>query len=247
MTSIFSFPLRYLFPVLIICICFSATLVSYITSVEHGITRMEERHQISLRNQLTRAQGVLEAAVHTNDTPGIQRFVSSFGGQEGLDVLMLVNEEGTIVAATSLGMKGGHWRNTNFTVASSLIEAATKAKSVATQLSPDKLKVRGDHKYLPHRSFGRETALRLVWLSIHQPGPSIGESRRNKFAARTGANRWWRNFYVHIAHYVLLSWVGYKTCQSIDCRNDWLRIGSNQQQIRVGRSGRAGCYWSRYR
>lgn len=95
--------LRYSLPLLIVSIGAVAAVLSYVLSVEHAVNRIENQRRVEFRDQLTRAQGVMESALHANDMPAIQRFVSSFGTDERLELLLLADRNGKVLASTNLG------------------------------------------------------------------------------------------------------------------------------------------------
>lgn len=86
---------------------------SYFSSVGPMLEQVESQRHSYLQSEMTRAQGVLEAAIRRNDLPAVRRYVSSFGAEPSSDLLLLVDANGIVMASTNLQFVERNWEGLN--------------------------------------------------------------------------------------------------------------------------------------
>jgi len=137
------FPLRYVLPLLIVSIGALAATLSYVTSVNQAGQQIENVRMTELRDELTRAQGVLESALRAEDRPRAQRYISSFGTTDRLEFLLLVGKDGKVIAATRLSYVGEDLKSLNIPVPAGDIERTTRERTIHVSVPADRRKLQG--------------------------------------------------------------------------------------------------------
>jgi len=106
----FNFSVRFLVPILVCCFALISVTASYFHTKHAVLDNIEESGLRELRNNLNRAQGILEILLRDNRTPEAQRFVASFGTDLKHSKMLLVDRKGIVIASTNLASIEKKWQ-----------------------------------------------------------------------------------------------------------------------------------------
>jgi len=111
MKHLFILPIRLLLPVLVGSFALISVTASYIHTKHAVLNNIETNGLRELRANLNKAQGVLEIFFRDGRIPEARRFIASFGADLKHSQMLLVNQQGFIIAATKLASIGNRWQN----------------------------------------------------------------------------------------------------------------------------------------
>ncbi len=138
-----SIHLRYLLPALIFSFGIVIAVISYLGTIGPAIDRIEHQREKELRDKLIQMQGVLETFTDDQDVANKQRFISSYGSDERLEVLFLADAEGTIMAATRFRDIGEKWQNLTFEIDATHQQSVAENRTTSVHLSSDRSRIIG--------------------------------------------------------------------------------------------------------
>lgn len=93
--------LRVLLPLLIGLLSLVATTTSYFASKQAVQSATKQSVISHLQSNLTRAQGVLETIVNTQQISAINTIIAAYGAQPDMLLTVVTNPKGKIIASTA--------------------------------------------------------------------------------------------------------------------------------------------------
>lgn len=112
---------------------------SYFSSVGPVLEQVESQRQSHVRSEMTRAQGVLEAAMRRKDLPAVRRYVSSFGAESSNDLLLLVDANDIVVASTNLQFVERNWEGLNVPIFKGTSGQTLRRGDLTVHMSEDRM------------------------------------------------------------------------------------------------------------
>jgi len=111
MTHLFILPIRLLLPLLVGAFALISVTASYFHTRHAVLDNIEINGLRELRTNLNKAQGMLEVLLRDGRIPEAQRFITSFGADLKHSQMLLVNQQGLVIASTNLATVGNRWQS----------------------------------------------------------------------------------------------------------------------------------------
>ena len=111
MTHLFILPIRLLLPLLVGAFALISVTASYFHTRHAVLDNIEVNGLRELRSNLNKAQGMLEILLRDERIPEAQRFIASFGADFKHSQMLLVNQQGLVIASTHLATVGNRWQS----------------------------------------------------------------------------------------------------------------------------------------
>jgi PAS domain S-box-containing protein len=143
MKSLLFMPIKYLLPILVGSFALIAVSLSYFDARTSLLSSIENQAHRELRDDLFKAQGIVEILLRDERSPEAARYIASFGSDEEHVNMLLTNAGGEILASTDIAKIGRNWRDLPIELSPDSIEGVQKTAGIDVSLSSDHSTLRG--------------------------------------------------------------------------------------------------------
>ncbi|MGI9227253.1 MAG: PAS domain S-box protein, partial [Gammaproteobacteria bacterium] len=135
--------LRYLVPLVIILAAILVIGFQYFATKPVLLKTIENDAKEDARSLLNRIQGPIETLLRYDNLDAAKSVIASFGAEQGLESLFLVNAQGKIIAATKLTLLNKQWGELSKYQDSDLVAYVLDTRGTKTKLSVNKQRIFG--------------------------------------------------------------------------------------------------------
>ena len=165
--------LRVLLPLLIGLLSLVATTTSYFASKQAVHSATKQSVIGNLQSNLTRAQGVLETIVNTQQISAINTIIASYGAQPDMLLTVVTNQKGKIIASTAHQYLFKQWQDPQIGIDPSIINKILNERTISIEVSESEEFINGYVSICPreknsiYRSENCSFLLQRVSLDYH--------------------------------------------------------------------------------
>ncbi len=138
-----SIKLKYLLPLLILVFAVVVNLISYVNSRTLVIAEEEKRLVSDIHNDLAQAQRTIERFLQLDDLDGVRRTVSAFAERSEVNLMLLADENGVVLASTRYAQVGKPVKSLQISLDQEIIEQINLSRSTQVRLMPETTDVFG--------------------------------------------------------------------------------------------------------
>ena len=135
--------LKYLVPLVIILLAILVIGFQYFTTKPVLLRAVEDNAKADTQALLSRVQGPIEILLRYENLDAAKSIIASFGAEQGLESLFLVDAKGYITAATKLNLLNRQWLELSEYQDSKIVADVLDKRTTASRISEDEQHVFG--------------------------------------------------------------------------------------------------------
>lgn len=143
--------LRVLLPLLIGLLSLVATTTSYFASKQAVHSATKQSVIGHLQSNLTRAQGVLETIVNTQQISAINTIIASYGAQPDMLLTVVTNQKGKIIASTAHQYLFKQWSEPQIGIEPSIINKILNERTISIEIAEQEQFINGYVSICPRK------------------------------------------------------------------------------------------------